>query len=53
MSAAPGLPPGCRLQAPDWRKPVFIIIGLTDDEREDLSRRVGEVNKRSKNGSGQ
>jgi hypothetical protein len=31
---------------------VFTIIGLTDAEREDLSRRVGEANMRSENGSG-
>jgi hypothetical protein len=31
---------------------VFIIIGLTDEEREDLSRKVGEVNERSEKGSG-
>ena len=35
-----------------WEVPVFIITGLTDAEREDLSRKVGEANKRSKNGSG-
>jgi hypothetical protein len=32
--------------------PVFIIIGLTDAEREEMSRRVAEANKRSEQGRG-
>jgi len=31
---------------------VFIIIGLTDTEREEMSRKVADANKRSENGSG-
>ncbi len=31
---------------------MFIIIALTDAEREDLSRKNAEVNKRSENGGG-
>lgn len=32
--------------------PVLFIIGLTDADREELSRRVAEANKRSEQGRG-
>jgi hypothetical protein len=31
---------------------VFTIMGLTEAERDEMSRKVAEANKRSENGSG-